>query len=54
MWATDGPRWARVESSVVAPYIYLQPVIATTLAGAVLIFVAIYLALRPSTRQEPA
>jgi drug/metabolite transporter (DMT)-like permease len=56
---------ARVESSTVALFIYLQPVIATsfsvlfqgarpdaaTLTGAGLIFGAVYLALRPPGRR---
>ena len=58
---------ARIESSVVALFIYLQPVIATTLSvflfgerllpatliGAALIFVAVYLALLPTNRPRP-
>jgi drug/metabolite transporter (DMT)-like permease len=55
---------ARVDSSVVAFFIYLQPVIATTLSvvllherpgfavlcGGALIFLGVYLALRPRLR----
>ena len=58
---------ARVDSSVVALFIYLQPLVATGIAvvllgervpprvalGALVVFVAVYLALRPPGRRPP-